>query len=556
MTTETPATTPKANFIRTIIAQDIEQGRFASRVHTRFPPEPNGYLHIGHAKSICLNFGLAEEFSGKCNLRFDDTNPAKESEEYVASIIRDVAWLGFDASQPLYASDYFEQFYQCALQLIRQGQAYVCHLSGEETRRYRGTLTEPGQPSPYRERTVDENLALFDGMKQGKFAEGECVLRAKIDMASPNLNLRDPIMYRISYAPHHRTGTTWCIYPMYDYAHGLEDSIEGITHSICTLEFEDHRPLYDWFLDALGVHHPQQIEFARLNLTTTLMSKRKLLKLVEEGHVSGWDDPRMPTIAGLRRRGYTPAAIRRFAEEIGVAKSNSTVEFGQLEFCLREDLNRHARRVMVVLNPVKLVITNYPENQVEWLDADNNPENPDDGKRQIPFCREVYIERDDFMEVPTKGYHRLSPGKELRLKHAYYVLCEHVVKDAAGNITEIHCTYDPASRGGWTDDGRKVKGTAHWVSAAHAVRLDVRLYDHLFTQDDPENVAAGGDFTANLNPNSLCVVQALGEPELATPEQGRAYQFLRHGYFCADPDTAPGQPVFNRTVGLKSSWKG
>ena len=543
------------NFIKTIINKDLEDGKNDRRVHTRFPPEPNGYLHIGHAKSICLNFGLAAEYGGKCNLRFDDTNPVKEDTEYVDSIMDDVKWLGFDwGEKEFYASDYFEKFYEYAVQLVKAGKAYVCHLTPEEMKEYRGTLTEAGKESPYRSRSVEENLELFEKMRKGEFADGECVLRAKIDMASPNMNMRDPIIYRIAHSEHHRTGDKWCIYPMYDFAHGLEDSIEGITHSICTLEFEDHRPLYDWFLDELGVFHPQQIEFARLNLTYTMMSKRYMLKLVTDNYVRGWDDPRMPTIAGLRRRGYTPASIRNFAEMIGVAKANSTVDFAQLEYCVREDLNRIAQRVMVVVDPLKVVITNYPEDQEEWFDAENNPENEADGTRKIPFSREVYIERDDFMEDPPKKYFRLSPGQEMRLKHAYYIKCEEVIKDADGNITELRCTYDPASRGGWTEDGRKVKGTAHWVSVKHGIEAEVRMYEHLFTIENPGRKKKGEVFTDNINPDSLKVVKAFAEPSLADTEPMSHYQFLRIGYFTSDKDSKPGKPVFNKTVGLKDSW--
>jgi len=545
-----------SNFIKTIIRRDLEEGKNESRVHTRFPPEPNGYLHIGHAKSICINFGLAKEFGGKCNLRYDDTNPVKEDVEYVDSIREDVRWLGFDwEDREFYASDYFEYFYECAVSLIKKGKAYVCDLNADEIRRTRGNLKEAGAESPYRNRSVEENLDLFQRMRNGEFADGERVLRAKIDMSSPNMNMRDPVIYRIAHAHHHRTGDKWCIYPMYDFAHGLEDSVEKITHSICTLEFEDHRPLYDWFLQELGVFHPQQIEFARLNLTYTVMSKRKLLTLVEKKLVSGWDDPRMPTIAGLRRRGFTPESIRNFAEMIGVAKSNSIVDYGQLEFCLREDLNKVAQRVMVVTDPLKVVITNYPEDQEEWFDAENNPENEADGTRKVPFCREVYIERDDFMEDPPKKYFRLSPGQEMRLKHAYYIKCEEVIKDADGNITELRCSYDPASRGGWTEDGRKVKGTAHWVSARHCIEAEVRLYEHLFSTPNPDKAPEGLDFTANINPDSLKVVTAYAEPSLAEVEPMQKYQFLRVGYFTSDKDSVSGKPVFNKTVGLKDSFK-
>lgn len=544
-----------SNFIKNIIRKDLEEGKNGGRVHTRFPPEPNGYLHIGHAKSICLNFGLAEEFGGRCNLRFDDTNPLKEDTEYVESIMEDVRWLGFEwGESELYASDYFERFYELAVQLVKAGKAYVDSLTPEEIKQYRGTLTEPGKESPFRGRSAGENLELLEKMRKGQFKEGECVLRAKIDMASPNMNMRDPIIYRIAHTEHHRTGDRWCIYPMYDFAHGLEDSIEGITHSICTLEFEDHRPLYDWFLEQLGVFHPQQIEFARLNLTYTVMSKRKLLTLVEEGHVSGWDDPRMPTIAGLRRRGYTPKSIRNFSEMIGVSKANSTVDYAQLEHCVREDLNKVSQRVMVVTDPLKVVITNYPEGETEWFEAENNPENEADGTRKIPFSREVYIERDDFMENPPKKYFRLSPGNEMRLKHAYYIKCEEVIKDAEGNITELRCTYDPASRGGWTDDGRKVKGTAHWVSTAHCVEAEIRMYEHLFTIENPGRRKKGEVFTDNINPESLKTVTGYAEPSLSDVEPMKNYQFLRIGYFASDRDSKPGRPVFNKTVGLKDTW--
>ena len=544
------------DFIHEIIDEHNRTGRFGGRVHTRFPPEPNGYLHIGHAKSICLNFGIAEEYGGLCNLRFDDTNPTKEEVEYVESIREDIRWLGFDwGDREYYASDYFEQLYQWAIQLIKAGKAYVCDLSAEEIRQYRGTLTEPGRESPYRNRSVEENLDLFQRMRAGEFPEGSRTLRAKIDMASPNLNMRDPVMYRIIYASHHRTGTRWCIYPTYDWAHGQSDSIEGITHSICTLEFENHRPLYDWFLDQLGIHHPQQIEFARLNLTYTVMSKRKLLELVRDGYVSGWDDPRMPTICGLRRRGYTPEAIRNFARRIGVAKTDSVVDIALLEHCIREDLNKRAPRAMAVLNPLRLVIDNYPEGKVEMLEAVNNPEDQSMGVRQVPFCRELYIEQDDFREVPPKKYYRLSPGQEVRLRWAYLVTCTGVVKDPqTGRIVEIHCTYDPATRGGNAPDGRKVKGTIHWVSARHAVKAEARLYEHLFTKPDPDDVPEGLDFKANINPNSLQRVTCYVEPALAGARPGDRYQFERVGYFCVDPDSTPDLPVFNRTVKLVDTW--
>ena len=546
----------QSNFIKQIIDEDLAGGRF-DRVHTRFPPEPNGYLHIGHAKSICLNFGLAEEYNGKCNLRFDDTNPLKEDQEYIDAIIEDVHWLGFDWEDRLFfASDYFEQMYQYAVQLIKMGKAYVDDLSAEEIKEYRGTLTKPGKESPYRNRSVEENLDLFERMRKGEFKDGEKVLRAKIDMKSGNLNMRDPVMYRIIHASHPRTGNKWCIYPMYDWAHGLEDSIERITHSICTLEFEDHRPLYDWFLDQLGVFHPRQIEFARLNLTYTVMSKRKLLRLVEEGYVSGWDDPRMPTIAGMRRRGYSPEAIRDFADRIGVAKANSVVDFALLEHCVRDDLNKRAERRMVVLDPLKVIIDNYPDDQVEELEAENNPEDANAGTRTVPFSKIIYIEREDFREEAPRKWFRLAPGKEVRLKHAYYITCNEVIKDENGQIVELHCTYDPQSRGGWTQDGRKVKGTLHWVSAAQAIPVEVRLYEHLFLKENPEEVEEGQDFTANINPNSLKIIKtALAEPGLKEAKPGQRFQFLRQGYFCADlKDHSAEHPVFNRTVTLRDSW--
>jgi len=556
-TGEATLTTAPPNFIRNIIREDLKTGKYQGRVHTRFPPEPNGYLHIGHAKSICLNFGLAREFGGKTNLRYDDTNPAKEEIEYVESIEEDVRWLGFDwEERKFYASDYFEQLYEYAVQLIKLGKAYICDLSPDEIREYRGTLTEPGKNSPYRDRSVAENLDLFARMRAGEFAEGSRVLRAKIDMASPNFNMRDPAIYRIKKVDHHRTGDAWCIYPMYDYAHCISDSIEGITHSICTLEFEDHRPLYDWFLDQLGIYHPQQIEFARLNLSYTLLSKRKLLQLVTEKHVSGWDDPRMPTIAGIRRRGYTPESIRNFAEIIGVAKRDSVVDIQLLEHCLREDLNLRAPRRMAVLNPLRVVIDNYPEGQFEELEAINNPEDPAMGTRKVPFGRELYIERDDFREDPPKQFHRLSPGREVRLRYAYFVTCTGVEKDAQGEVTTLHCSYDPASRGGGTPDGRKVKGTIHWVSAAHALEATVRLYDSLFNRPDPQPGTEGESFLDYLNPDSLRVVTGCKlEPALAAVEPGSQVQFERSGYFIADTvDSRPGAPVFNRTVPLRDSW--
>ncbi|MGE0826056.1 MAG: glutamine--tRNA ligase/YqeY domain fusion protein [Candidatus Binatia bacterium] len=542
------------DFIREIIAADNKSGKHRGRVVTRFPPEPNGYLHIGHAKSICLNFGIARENNGVCHLRFDDTNPTKEEVEYVESIQEDVRWLGFDWHDKMfYASDYFEQLYQYAVQLIRQGQAYVDNLNADEMRAYRGTLTEPGKESPSRNRSIEENLALFTRMRAGEFAEGAYTLRAKIDMASPNINMRDPVMYRILKADHHRTGDKWCIYPMYDFAHCVSDAIEGITHSICTLEFEDHRPLYDWFLDELHTPaHPQQIEFARLNLTYTMMSKRKLLQLVRDKHVRGWDDPRMPTIQGLRRRGYSPESIRNFCERIGVAKRNSTVEVAMLEHEIREDLNKRAPRVMAVLQPLKVVIKNYPEGQVEQLAAVNNPEDATMGTRKIPFSREVYIEREDFLEDPPKKFFRLAPGREVRLRYAYIVKCERVVKNENGEIVELHCSYDPDTRSGGSAESRKVKATIHWVSVPHALPAEVRLYNHLFTVPDPGEAE---DFTSALNPESLKVISSCRiEPSLAEVPVGGRYQFERQGYFCVDPDSRPGKPVFNRTVTLKDAW--
>ncbi|TEU03812.1 MAG: glutamine--tRNA ligase/YqeY domain fusion protein [Candidatus Aminicenantes bacterium] len=550
--------TPPPNFIREIIEGDLKEGKNEGRVHTRFPPEPNGYLHIGHAKSICLNFGLAAEYGGLYNLRFDDTNPSKEDVEYVDSIMEDVRWLGFDWEDRLfYASDYFEKLYEYAVQLIKKSKAYVCDLSADEIREYRGTLTQPGQNSPYRERSVEENLDMFERMRQGEFPDGSRTLRAKVDMASPNLNMRDPVMYRILRASHHRTGDKWCVYATYDWAHGQSDSIEGITHSICTLEFEDHRPLYDWFIDQLGIFHSQQIEFARLNLSYTIMSKRKLLGLVQEGHVGGWDDPRMPTISGLRRRGYTPESIRDFCERIGVAKRESTVDIALLEHCLREDLNKRAPRVMVVLRPLRLVIDNYPEDQVEELDAVNNPEDSSMGTRKVPFSRVLYIEKDDFREDPPKKWFRLAPGREVRLKHAYYVTCTDVVKDEkTGEVVELHCAYDPESRGGWTKDDRKVRGTLHWVSAAHSFPVEARLYDHLFTKEDPDDVKEGMDFKSNLNPRSLeTLASCQAEPSLKDAEPGSRFQFMRQGYFCVDTvDSTPDALVFNRTATLRDTW--
>jgi len=549
---------PSTDFIRAIIDEDIRTGKYGGRVHTRFPPEPNGYLHIGHAKSICLNFGIASDYGGKCNLRFDDTNPSKEEVEYVESIQEDVRWLGFDWEDRLfYASDYFEQLYAYAVQLIKKGKAYVCDLSQDEIREYRGTLTEPGRNSPYRERTVEENLDLFARMRAGEFPDGSRTLRAKIDMASPNMLMRDPVLYRILKVPHHRTGDRWCIYPLYDFTHCLSDSIEGITHSICTLEFENNRPLYDWVLDELGVYHPQQIEFARLNLSYTVLSKRKLLRLVQEGHVAGWDDPRMPTLSGLRRRGYPPAAIRAFCDHIGVAKANSTIDIALLEHFIRQELNRIAPRVMGVLRPLKVVITNYPEGQVEEMEAVNNPEDPGMGTRKVPFSKVLFIERDDFREEPPPKYYRLAPGREVRLRYAYFLTCQEAVKDpVSGEVVELRCTYDPATRGGDAPDGRKVKATLHWVSAAHAVEAQVRLYDRLFSKENPDEVEEGGDFLANLNPDSLEVLENCRvEPGLKAAKPGEVYQFERQGYFCVDPDTLEaGKLVFNRTASLKDTW--
>ncbi len=550
------------HFIQDIINEDLRTNRWGGRVITRFPPEPNGYLHIGHAKSICLNFGLALEYrdratEARCHLRFDDTNPTKEEQEYIDAIKQDVRWLGFDwGEHEYYASDYFDQLYTWALQLIRDGKAYVCDLSPEEIRRTRGTPTEPGIESPGRKRSVEENLDLFERMKNGEFPDGSRTLRARIDMASPNFNLRDPVLYRILRATHPRTGDRWCIYPMYDFAHGQSDSIEGITHSICTLEFENHRPLYDWFCRTLGIYHPRQIEFARLNLTYTVMSKRRLLQLVREGLVRGWDDPRMPTISGLRRRGCTPEAIREFCRRIGVNKYDSVVDIALLEHCLRDDLNRRSPRVMAVLRPLKLVIDNYPAGQVEQLEAINNPEDPSAGTRRVPFSRELYIEQDDFRESPPPRYYRLAPGREVRLRYAYLVTCTGVVRDpTTGEIAEVHCTYDPATRGGDAPDGRKVKSTLHWVSAGQARPAEVRLYDHLFLKPDPDDVPEGGDWLANLNPGSLQILpDCLVEPSAAEAPAGSRFQFERQGYFCIDPDSAPGRPVFNRTVTLKDAW--
>ena len=548
---------PKSNFIREIIDADNASGKFGGRVHTRFPPEPNGYLHIGHAKSICLNAGLARDYKGKFNLRFDDTNPAKEEQEYVDSIVEDVKWLGGDfEDRLLFASDYFQQMYDWAMQLVKGGKAYVCDLSAEELRAYRGSPMEPGRDSPFRTRTIEENVNLFERMKNGEFADGSRTLRAKIDMAHPNINLRDPAMYRILHAEHHRQGNKWCIYPMYDWAHGLEDSIETITHSICTVEFENHRPLYDWFLKELGIYHPQQIEFARLNLSNTVLSKRKLLELVKDKHVDGWDDPRMPTISGFRRRGYTSSSIRAFCEEIGVAKFNSIIDIWVLENAIRNELNATAPRVMAVLKPLKIVLDNYPADKTEEMDAVNNPGDPAAGTRKVPFSRELYVEQDDFKEVPPKKFFRLTPGQEVRLRAAYIIKCESVVKDAAGNVTEVHCTYDPATRGGDAPDGRKIKGTIHWVSAKHALAAPVRLYDALFTKRNPDDLEEGHDFKENLNPGSLEVIgKAYLEPSLAKAEAGTRFQFERLGYFFVDPkDSKPGAPVFNRTVTLKDTW--
>jgi glutaminyl-tRNA synthetase len=544
-----------SNFIRDIILEDLKTNKHEGRVQTRFPPEPNGYLHIGHAKAICIDFGLADEFGGHTNLRFDDTNPAKEETEYVESIKADVNWLGFKWDGLFYASDYFDQLYEWAIKLIQDGKAYVDDLTAEEIRKYRGTLTEPGKDSPYRSRPVEENLSLFERMRAGEFPDGSRTLRAKIDMSSPNLNMRDPVMYRILHAEHHRTGNKWCIYPMYDYAHGQSDSIERVTHSLCTLEFEDHRPLYNWFIQQLGIFPSRQIEFDRLNLTYTLLSKRKLLQLVQEGRVSGWDDPRMPTLGGLRRRGYTPEAIRNFVASIGVSKTTGSIELAMLEHFVREDLNKRAPRVMAVLRPLKVVIDNYPENQAEEMDAVNNPEDTTAGMRKVPFSRVLYIEQDDFREDPPKGYFRLSPGREVRLRYGYFITYKSVVKDDMGEVVEVHCTYDPATRGGNAPDGRKVKSTIHWVSAASAIEAEVRIYENLFSKENPNEVSEGEDFTANLNPLSLEVItNAKLEPSLAGAAAGSRYQFERLGYFCVDPDSVCGKLVFNRTVALKDTW--
>ena len=551
-----PVEEKSSNFIHQIIDEHHKTGRFENRVNTRFPPEPNGYLHIGHAKSILLNYGTAQKYNGKFNLRFDDTNPVKEEEEYVQSIIADVKWLGADwEDRLLFASDYFQQMYDYAVDLVRKGKAYVCDLNADEIRETRGTLTEAGKESPYRNRSIEENLDLFERMRKGEFPDGSRTLRAKIDMASPNLNMRDPIMYRILHSSHHRSGDDWCIYPMYDWAHGLEDSIERITHSICTLEFEDHRPLYDWFLDQLEVFHPQQIEFARLNLTYTMMSKRRLLELVREKYVNGWDDPRMPTISGLRRRGYTPEAIRIFADRIGIAKNDSIIDVELLEFSIREDLNKRAPRYMGVLEPLKVVITNYPENQVEELEAVNNPEDESAGTRKVPFSKIIYIERNDFHEDPPKKYFRLAPDREVRLRYAYFITCTDVIKDADGHIIELHCSYDPATKGGDSPDGRKVKGTIHWVSAAHAIPAEIRLYDRLFTVPNPSGDKEGRDYKEFLNPDSLQILNDCKiEPALKDAEPGLRLQFERQGYFCVDPDSVEGKLVFNRTATLRDTW--
>jgi glutaminyl-tRNA synthetase len=555
MSKENIMSTPApSNFIREIILQDLETNKFGGRVHTRFPPEPNGYLHVGHAKSIAINFGFAKEFGGQCNLRFDDTNPTKEETEYVDSIMEDVRWLGGEWAGVYYASDYFDQLYAWAVQLIKAGKAFVCDLSPDEVRRQRGTLTEPGIESPYRNRTMEENLDLFERMKAGEFPDAARSLRAKIDMASANLNLRDPVMYRILHAEHHRTGDKWCIYPMYDFAHGESDSIEGITHSICTLEFEDHRPLYDWYVEQLGIYHPQQIEFDRLNLTYTLLSKRKLLQLVQQGLVSGWDDPRMPTIGGMRRRGYTPEALRNFARGLGVSKTNGTTELSLLEYHVREDLNKTARRVMAVLKPLRVVIDNYPEGLTEHMEAVNNPEDASAGTRTVPFSKVLYIEEDDFREVPPPKYFRLSPGTEVRLRYGYFITCTSVVKDEQGNVVEVHCTYDPATRGGDSPDKRKVKSTIHWVSAEHAIDAEVRVYETLFARENPNEVEEGREFTANLNPKSLEVITGKLEPSLAGAAPGGKYQFERLGYFCVDKDSTADKLVFNRTVALRDTW--
>ena len=549
--------TRPTDFIRSAIEEDIKSSRFGGRVHTRFPPEPNGYLHIGHAKAICINYGVAEEYGSLYNLRFDDTNPTKEETEYVDAIMEDIRWLGFNWEDRLYyASGYFDQLYEYAVKLIKKGKAYIDDLSAEQIREYRGTLTEPGVDSPYRNRSIEKNLDLFEQMRNGEFPDGSRVLRAKIDMTSGNMNMRDPVMYRILHATHHRTGDTWCIYPTYDFAHGQSDSIEGITHSLCSLEFQDHRPLYDWYLDELEIYHPQQIEFARLNLTYTVLSKRRLIRLVEEGYVDSWDDPRMPTLSGMRRRGYTPEAIGAFLDHIGVAKSDSMVDIALLEYFIRQDLNKHSPRVMGVLRPLKVVIVNYPEEQTEEMDAINNPEDPSMGTRKVPFSRELYIEQDDFREDPPKKFYRLAPGREVRLRYAYFIKCVDVIKDEhSGEILELHCTYDPETRGGDAPDGRKVRGTLHWVSATHAVEAEVRLYDRLFSKADAYAVEEGEDFTSNINPNSLEILPACYlEPSLVGAAVGRRYQFERIGYFCIDPDTNDDKLVFNRTLPLRDTW--
>ena len=552
MNADTPE--ERSDFVRNIVADDNRSNKYGGRVHTRFPPEPNGYLHIGHAKSICLNFGVAAENGGMCNLRFDDTNPLTEDTEFVNAMKSDIEWLGFNWSdRELYASDYFEQLYDFAAQLIKKGKAYVDSLSQDEIREYRGTLTEPGRDSPHRDRSPEESLYLFERMRAGEFAEGEHVLRAKIDMESPNINLRDPVIYRIRRAPHHRTGDDWAVYPMYDFAHGLSDSLEGITHSICTLEFEDHRPLYDWLLDELELYHPQQIEFARLQISHTVLSKRRLLRVVQGGHVSGWDDPRMPTLSGMRRRGYTPEAIRNFCERVGVAKSNSVIDIGQLEHALREDLNKRAERRMAVLNPLRVVIENYPEGQVEYLDAVNNPEDESAGTRKVPFSRVLYVEREDFMEDPPRRFYRLAPGREVRLRFAYFLKCIEAVKDESGEVVELRCEYDPETRGGSAPDGRRVRATLHWVSAEHSLPAEVRVFDHLFLEEDDDGYDPDDDL--NVNPNSLTRIDARVEPSLADAEPGATYQFERQGYFCADiEDSAAGAPVFNRAVTLRDRW--
>jgi len=558
LATEAERSARGPDFIRAIVEDDIRTNKWGGRVVTRFPPEPNGYLHIGHAKAICIDYGVAEEFGGEFHLRFDDTNPIKEEQEFVDSIKEDIRWLGFDWGEHEYfGSDYFEQMYQWAIQLIKDGKAYVCDLSADQIRQHRGTLTEPGTDSPYRNRSVDENLDLFERMRAGEFEDGSRVLRAKIDMASPNVNMRDPIMYRILRATHHRTGDQWCIYPTYDWAHGLEDSIEKITHSLCSLEFEDHRPLYDWFIDQLGIYHPQQIEFARLNLTYTVMSKRRLTELVEKGHVAGWDDPRMPTLSGLRKRGYTPESIREFLKRVGVAKTDSVVDVALLEHCLREELNKTSPRVMAVLKPLRVVIENYPDGQVEQMDAINNPEDPAAGTRKVPFSREIYIERDDFMEDPPKKFYRLAPGREVRLRYAYFIKCVDVVKDPkTGEVVELRCTYDPETRGGESPpDGRKVRATLHWVSAQHAVEAEVRLYEHLFTKKNPDDVESGKDWTSNLNPNSMQTLTGCKlEPALAEATPGYRCQFERLGYFYVDSDSADDRLIFNRAVTLRDTW--